>query len=47
MRFGNLLTMMHFGTLSAELTKRSMELFAAKVLPAIQALGAQAEPAAA
>lgn len=41
MRFGNLLTMMHFGTLSQELTKRSMELFAAKVLPAVQALRAE------
>lgn len=40
MRFGNLLTMMHFGTLSQELTKRSMELFATRVLPAVQALGA-------
>ena len=41
MRFGNLLTMMHFGTLSQELTRRSMELFAAKVLPAVQALRAE------
>ena len=41
MRFGNLLTMMHFGTLSQELTRRSMELFAAKVLPAVQALSAE------
>ncbi len=38
MHFDNLLTMMHFGTLSQELTRRSMELFAAKVLPSIQAL---------
>jgi hypothetical protein len=45
MHFDNLLTMMHFGNLSAELTRQSMELFAAKVLPAIQAL--QAEPVAA
>ncbi|HEX2543262.1 MAG TPA: LLM class flavin-dependent oxidoreductase [Ramlibacter sp.] len=47
MCFGNLLTMMHFGTLSPELTKRSMELFAAKVLPAVQALSAETRPVAA
>ncbi|MDB5914120.1 MAG: monooxygenase [Ramlibacter sp.] len=47
MRFGNLLTMMHFGTLSAELTKRSMELFAQKVLPAVQALSSETKPVAA
>lgn len=47
MHFGNLLTMMHFGTLSAELTRRSMELFAAKVLPAVQALGAETQAVAA
>lgn len=47
MRFGNLLTMMHFGTLSQELTKRSMELFAAKVLPAVQALSAEQKTVAA
>jgi alkanesulfonate monooxygenase SsuD/methylene tetrahydromethanopterin reductase-like flavin-dependent oxidoreductase (luciferase family) len=46
MHFDNLLTMMHFGTLSAELTKNSMELFAAKVLPAIQALQSSARVAA-
>jgi alkanesulfonate monooxygenase SsuD/methylene tetrahydromethanopterin reductase-like flavin-dependent oxidoreductase (luciferase family) len=38
MRFGNLLTMMQFGTLSPELTRRSMELFAQKVMPAVQPL---------
>jgi alkanesulfonate monooxygenase SsuD/methylene tetrahydromethanopterin reductase-like flavin-dependent oxidoreductase (luciferase family) len=47
MRFGNLLTMMHFGTLSQELTKRSMELFAAKVLPAVQALSVEQKTVAA
>ena len=44
MRFGNLLTMMHFGTLSAELTQRSMEMFAQKVLPAVQALSSETKP---
>ena len=38
MRFGNLLTMMHFGTLPADLTRRSMELFAAQVLPHLKQL---------
>ena len=38
LRFDNLLTMMHFGNLSQELTKNSMALFAKKVLPHIQAL---------
>jgi alkanesulfonate monooxygenase SsuD/methylene tetrahydromethanopterin reductase-like flavin-dependent oxidoreductase (luciferase family) len=47
MRFGNLLTMMHFGTLSAELTKRSTELFAQKVLPAVQALEGERKSVAA
>jgi alkanesulfonate monooxygenase SsuD/methylene tetrahydromethanopterin reductase-like flavin-dependent oxidoreductase (luciferase family) len=38
MRFDNLLTMLQFGTLSQELTRRNMELFASAVLPKIQAL---------
>ncbi len=38
MRFGNLLTMMHFGTLPADLTRRNMELFAAHVLPHLKQL---------
>ena len=42
MRFDNLLTMMHFGTLSQELTRRSMTLFAERVLPSLQALQAPA-----
>jgi alkanesulfonate monooxygenase SsuD/methylene tetrahydromethanopterin reductase-like flavin-dependent oxidoreductase (luciferase family) len=36
---GNLLTMMQFGTLPADLTRRSMELFAAHVMPALKPLG--------
>lgn len=39
MRFENLLTMLQFGTLPADLTNRSMDLFARDVLPAIQKLG--------
>ena len=42
LRFDNLLTMMHFGNLSQELTKNSMALFAKKVLPHIQALESEA-----
>lgn len=38
MHFDNLLTMLHFGTLSEELTRRNMELFASEVLPSLQAL---------
>jgi alkanesulfonate monooxygenase SsuD/methylene tetrahydromethanopterin reductase-like flavin-dependent oxidoreductase (luciferase family) len=37
--FGNLLTMLQFGTLPADLTEKSMRLFAADVLPALQKLG--------
>lgn len=37
--FGNLLTMMQFGTLPADLTVKSMRLFGAEVLPALQKLG--------
>ena len=42
LRFDNLLTMMHFGNLSQELTKNSMALFASKVLPHIQSLQSEA-----
>jgi alkanesulfonate monooxygenase SsuD/methylene tetrahydromethanopterin reductase-like flavin-dependent oxidoreductase (luciferase family) len=35
--FGNFLAMMQFGTLPADLTKRSMELFAAEVMPRLRA----------
>ncbi|MFM8547868.1 MAG: LLM class flavin-dependent oxidoreductase [Betaproteobacteria bacterium] len=38
MRFGNLLTMIHIGTLPADLTRRNMELFAAHVLPHLKQL---------
>jgi alkanesulfonate monooxygenase SsuD/methylene tetrahydromethanopterin reductase-like flavin-dependent oxidoreductase (luciferase family) len=44
MRFGQLLCMMQFGTLPADVTMASMELFAAEVMPALRA-GAQAVPA--
>lgn len=40
MHFDNLLTMLHFGTLPEDLTRRNMELFAQKVLPALQAMKA-------
>ena len=46
MHFDNLLTMMHFGSLPQDLTKRSMEMFAKDVLPHIQKLK-RTEPAAA
>lgn len=38
--FGNLLTLLQFGTLPAELTDKNMDLFATEVMPALQALGA-------
>ena len=38
MKFDNLLTMMHFGSLPADLTRRNMELFSTDVLPTLQAL---------
>ena len=46
MHFDNLLTMMHFGSLPQDLTKRSMEMFAKDVLPHIQKLK-RPEPAVA
>ena len=46
MHFDNLLTMMHFGSLPQDLTKRSMEKFAKDVLPHIQKLK-RTEPAVA
>ncbi len=36
--FGNLLAMMQFGTLPADLTRRNMERFAAEVMPTLRAL---------
>ena len=36
---GNLMCLMQFGTLPADLTKRSMELFAREVMPALRPLG--------
>jgi hypothetical protein len=38
MRFGNLLVLCQFGTLSADLTRRNMELFAREVMPALKRL---------
>jgi alkanesulfonate monooxygenase SsuD/methylene tetrahydromethanopterin reductase-like flavin-dependent oxidoreductase (luciferase family) len=46
MHFDNLLTMMHFGSLPQDLTKRSMEMFSKDVLPHIQKLK-RTEPAVA
>ena len=46
MHFDNLLTMMHFGSLPQDLTKRSMEMFAKDVMPHIQKLK-RTEPAVA
>jgi alkanesulfonate monooxygenase SsuD/methylene tetrahydromethanopterin reductase-like flavin-dependent oxidoreductase (luciferase family) len=45
MRFGNLLVLCQFGTLSADLTRRNMELFAREVLPAVKQLTSKAVPA--
>ena len=38
MHFGNLLTMLHFGNLSEDLTRRNMEMFAKEILPGLQTL---------
>ena len=47
--FGHLLTLLQFGTLPAELTRKNMELFAQEVMPHLQASGttplATSEPA--
>jgi alkanesulfonate monooxygenase SsuD/methylene tetrahydromethanopterin reductase-like flavin-dependent oxidoreductase (luciferase family) len=42
MGFGNLVTMLQFGTLSAELTEKSTRLFASEVMPKLRPLGADA-----
>ena len=47
MHFDNLLTMMHFGSLPQDLTKRSMEMFAKDVLPHLQRLTRTSAPVAA
>ncbi|HEY5608768.1 MAG TPA: LLM class flavin-dependent oxidoreductase, partial [Alphaproteobacteria bacterium] len=36
---GNLLCMLQFGSLPADLTRKSMELFAREVMPALKPLG--------
>jgi alkanesulfonate monooxygenase SsuD/methylene tetrahydromethanopterin reductase-like flavin-dependent oxidoreductase (luciferase family) len=46
MRFGNLLVLLQFGTLPADLTRRNMELFAREVMPGLKKLGATVEGAA-
>ena len=43
--FGHLLTMLQFGTLPADLTRKNMETFAAEVMPALREVGAVSEPA--
>ena len=45
MRFGNLLVLCQFGTLPADLTRRNMDLFAQKVMPAVKKLASNAVPA--
>jgi alkanesulfonate monooxygenase SsuD/methylene tetrahydromethanopterin reductase-like flavin-dependent oxidoreductase (luciferase family) len=40
MRFGHLLTMLHFGTLPADLTAKNMDLFAGEVMPHLRKLSA-------
>ena len=48
--FGHLLTLLQFGTLPAELTRKNMELFSKEVMPHLQARGttpAANEPASA
>jgi len=43
--YGKVISMMQFGTLPHDLTKRSMELFARKVLPRLRHVGESAAPA--
>jgi alkanesulfonate monooxygenase SsuD/methylene tetrahydromethanopterin reductase-like flavin-dependent oxidoreductase (luciferase family) len=43
--FGKVITMMQFGTLPHDLTVRSMELFAQKVMPRLRHIAEQAAPA--
>jgi len=45
--FRNLLTLLQFGTLPAELTAASMERFAGQVMPALRPVGEPAEAATA
>ncbi|GGL79619.1 LLM class flavin-dependent oxidoreductase [Wenxinia marina] len=45
--FGHLLTMLQFGTLPADLTRKNMETFAAHVMPALREAGAVAQMEAA
>jgi hypothetical protein len=36
--FGNVVCLLHFGTLPADLTERNIRMFCKEVLPALQAL---------
>jgi hypothetical protein len=47
MGFGNLLTLLQFGTLPAELTDANMDRFAKGVMPALQAIGERGQVASA
>ena len=47
MGFGNLLTLLQFGTLPAELTDANMDRFAKGVMPALQAIGERGQAASA
>jgi alkanesulfonate monooxygenase SsuD/methylene tetrahydromethanopterin reductase-like flavin-dependent oxidoreductase (luciferase family) len=42
--YGKIIAMMQFGTLPHDMTKRSMELFASKVMPRLRDVGENAEP---
>jgi alkanesulfonate monooxygenase SsuD/methylene tetrahydromethanopterin reductase-like flavin-dependent oxidoreductase (luciferase family) len=42
--YGKVIAMMQFGTLPHDLTKRSMELFARKVMPRLKHIGLNSEP---
>ena len=42
MGFGNLVTMLQFGTLPHELTKKNLESFSKEVMPKLRHLGNQA-----
>ncbi len=46
MGFGNLVTMLQFGTLPAELTEKNTRMFASEVMPKLQHLGAPTAAAA-
>jgi alkanesulfonate monooxygenase SsuD/methylene tetrahydromethanopterin reductase-like flavin-dependent oxidoreductase (luciferase family) len=43
--FGKLVTLLQFGSLPADLTRRNMELFAREIMPALRPLGVSGAPA--